>query len=134
MKKTPPIQITNEQLNHSVDLSDWEITHLFKNTIWAEFLDDINGDKVTKGGLHIPSSATGSLKDFMRIARVLKSGPDCSESLTEGSYILVPPIIGIKGMKEGPNGGPTVFLKEDDIMAVITPKSESAVREKEEVY
>lgn len=129
MKKTESISITNEQFNHSYDLKDWDIAHLFEDTIWAEFLDDIKGDKVTKAGIHIPQNSR-SMKDFLRIARVLKAGPGCTDVIKEGEYLLVPPLIGIPGIHEGPNGGSSIFLKEKEIMAVITPKSDSAVKEK----
>lgn len=133
MKKPELIEYTNEQFNHSFDLKDWDIEHLFEDTIWAEFLDDINGEKITKGGLHIPQNSR-SMKDFLRIARVLKVGPKCSEVIREGAYLLIPPSVGIPGIYDGPNGGPSIFVKEDRIMAVISPKSEEAVKDKEEKY
>lgn len=133
MKKTQPIEIENTQFNHNFDLEDWNIEALFKDTIWAEFIDESDGDKITRGGLYVPETAR-SLKDFFRIARVLKVGPDCSDSVKEGVYLLVPPQMGIQGMKKGPNGGPSVFLREEKIMAVIAPKNDEAVRRKEEEF
>lgn len=131
--KTQPIQIENTQFNHNFDLEAWTIDHVFKDTIWAEFIDESNGDKVTRNGLIVPQSAQ-SLKDFFRIARVLGYGPDCSECIVEGVYLLVPPNIGVQGMQKGPNGGKSVFLKETSIMAVISPKTEEAVSDKENTF
>jgi co-chaperonin GroES (HSP10) len=128
-----PITIENTQFNHNFNLEDWDINALFKDTIWGEFIDESNGEKKSKNGLIIPEHAQ-SLKDFYRIARVLKFGPDCSECIQEGVYVLVPPQLGLKGLKKGPSGGPTIFLKESNIMAVISPKTEEAVVEKTEKF
>lgn len=128
-----PITIENTQFNHNFNLDDWDINSLFKDTIWGEFIDEFKGEKKSKNGLIIPEHAQ-SLKDFYRIARVLKFGPDCSECIQEGSYVLVPPQLGLKGLKEGPNGGPTIFIKESTIMAVISPKDEQTVKDKKEIF
>lgn len=135
MKTNKPITFENTQFNHSFDIEDWEITDIFKDTIWAEYIDETKeGDKLTKSGLHIPKSAERSMRDFLRIARVLKAGPDCSECVRPGKFILVPPNLGIQGIKKGPNGGKSVFLREETIMAVIEPKTNDAVYKKEEIY
>lgn len=131
--KTPPITIENTQFNHDFNLEAWDITALFKDTIWAEFIDEGDGVKKTNGGLYVPENAQ-SLKDFYRIARVLAHGPDCSECIQIGSYLLVPPNLGMTGMKKGPNGGKSIFLKETTVMAVITPKDEQAVEDKKTKY
>jgi co-chaperonin GroES (HSP10) len=124
-----PITIENTQFNHNFDLEDWDIDALFKDTIWGEFIDELKGEKTTRAGLIVPEHAQ-SVKEFYRIARVLKVGPECSDCVVEGSYVLVPPQLGLKGLKSGPNGGPTIFLKESNIMAVISPKTEEVVTEK----
>ena len=122
----------NEQFNHNFDLEDWDIDALFKDTIWAEFIDEVGHDSISRGGIHIPTTVN-NLKDFYRIARVLKAGPDCSESVKPGAYLLIPPIMGMKGLKKGPSGGSSLFIAEDKVMAVINPKSQEAVENKKKL-
>lgn len=119
----------NFQLNHNYDLEDWDLIALFKDTIWAEFIDEITDETVSRGGIHIPTT-TSQMKDFYRIAQVIKHGPDCSECIKTGSFLLCPPLVGLKGLKKGPNGKATFFIREDAVMAVIEPKSKEAVEKK----
>lgn len=130
MKKSQPITIENVQFNHNFDLEDWDIVNLFKDTIWIEYIDEMNGEGVSRGGIHIPENAR-SVKDFYRIGRVLDYGPDCSECIDKGVYLLVPPQLGLKGLKKGPNGGSSLFIREELVMAVISPQTEDAVEKKE---
>lgn len=115
----------NNTINFEFNLDDWDITALFKNTIWAEYLDEIEGGGISKGGITIPENVK-TTPNFLRVARVLKAGPDCSPSIIEGAFLLVPPVAGILGIKKGPNGK-SIFLKEDQVMAVIEPQSENAI-------
>ena len=131
--KKESVTVENTQFNHNFDLEEWDIEALFKDTIWMEFIDDIKGEKMSRGGLHIPDGAQ-SLKDFYRIGRVLKVGPDCSESVSEGAYVIVPPNVGMKGLKKGPNGGPSLFIREELVMAVVSPRTQEAVEEKENQF
>ena len=131
--KEQPVEFENTQFNHNFDLEDWDIDALFKDTVWMEYIDESDGDKKSRGGVYIPENAR-SLKDFYRIGRVLRVGPDCSESISEGSFVLVPPNLGMKGLKKGPNGGPSLFIREELIMAVISPKDEETVKRKSEEF
>lgn len=132
-KKEAPVETDDSPFNHNFDLEEWDIKDLFKDTIWLEFIDESAGNKTSRGGIHIPETAR-SLKDFYRIGRVLKVGPEVSDSVQEGSYLLVPPNLGMVGLKKGPNGGSSLFIREELIMAVIGPKTDEAVRVKEEEY
>lgn len=38
----------NNTINFEFNLDDWDITALFKNTIWAEYLDEIEGGEYLK--------------------------------------------------------------------------------------
>lgn len=133
MRKSQPVHYTNTQFNHNFDLEDWNIDALFKDSILAEFIDESDGNKTSRGGIVIPETAR-SMKDFYRIAVVLKAGPECSESITEGCFLLVPPQLGLMGIKKGPSGGKSVFLREEIVLAVISPKDEEAVTRKKEEF
>jgi co-chaperonin GroES (HSP10) len=127
MTKTPTVDTEILPVNHRFNLEDWDLIHLFKDTIWAEFIDESEGDNITRGGVIIPENAR-SIKDFYRIAKVLMAGPDCSETIKVGTYLLVPPQLGLQGLKKGPNGGKSIFLREELVMAVIEPKNEEAIK------
>ena len=127
-----PQENPNTQFNHNYDLEDWDIIDLFKDTIWAEFIDEVDEESVSRGGIVIPTNIS-QLKDFYRILRVLKVGPECSDSVKEGVFLLMPPQMGMKGLKKGPNGCSSVFVREDKVMAVIEPNNQRAVDRKKQM-
>ncbi len=126
MTKTPTVDTEILPVNHRFNLEDWNMVSLFKDTIWAEFIDETDGENITRGGIVVPETAR-SIKDFYRIAIVLMTGPDCTESITPGTFLLVPPNSGLKGLKKGPNGGKSIFIREELVMAVISPNTEDAI-------
>jgi|TARA_R110000787_G_scaffold336_9_gene1299 hypothetical protein len=132
-EKPQPVHFENTQFNHNFDLEDWNIDAVFKDTIWMEFIDGDDGDKQSRGGVIIPENAR-SLKDFYRIGRVLKVGPDCSDSVSAGCFVIVPPNLGMVGLKKGPNGGKSLFIREELVMAVVSPNDDETVRRKEDEF
>ena len=109
--------------NSDLDLRGYEIEELFKDTIWATYVDeDADADSdgfVKRGDLVIPANQN---RNFYRIAKVLKAGPDCSVSVVPGSYLLIPPQVGLVGIKH--KNHRTFFVRESLVMAVVS-KSES---------
>lgn len=116
----------NNVVDFGFNLASWEIKNLFKDTIWIEFMDEWAGGGMTKSGIVIPETVNKT-PNYYRVALVLKAGPECSSSIVEGAYLLIPPRPGLIGFKTGPNGNPSLFLKEDDVMAVISPLVDTAV-------
>ena len=127
--------IKNDIVDHDTDLSNWDITELFADTIWAEYIDEEESDQegmIKRGSLHIPKRAA---RTFYRLAKVILAGPKCSESVKPGAYLLLPPQQGNYGLNPGATQGgglpgvqkrgkigPNVFLREQNVMAIIVPR------------
>ena len=104
------------------DFGDWEITNLFKDTVLIQFVDAVEEDgdeeyikKDEDSVILIPASKA---RDFFRLGKVVLAGPDCSEFIKPGTHVIVPPAMGLRGLKKV-NGRKTVFIREEQIMCVV---------------
>jgi hypothetical protein len=101
-----------------------EIKKLFGKTLWVELLDydELTGEQ-KRGTIIIPNQDDTGNSDFYRIGRVLNCADDCDESLKgDNVLLLLPPKAGIVGVKKM-GKRPTIFIREDLVMAVIDVKS-----------
>lgn len=104
----------------SFDLNDWNIKHLFKDTVFAKVIDERDGS-FKRGSIFIPENQNA--KQFMRFLKVELVGASCSKELVPGAIVIVPNEIftittAIKKGKEK-----FLFLPESYIVAVVEPQS-----------
>ena len=118
--------MSNKLVDFNVEIRGYEVADLFKDTIWATYVDDMSDEEpdgdgfVMRGKIAIPASHN---KNFYRVAQVIKAGPECAESVKEGAYLLIPPQVGLLGIKHESRN--TFFIQESKVMAVLSKKPSS---------
>lgn len=105
----------------SFDLNDWNVKHIFKDTVFAKVIDETKESFLMRKGLYVPSNSGG--KEFFRFLEVVLAGPTCSESIKPGAIIIVPHAAFTVSIAMKKQGQVLYFLKEDHVMAVVEPQS-----------
>lgn len=100
-------------VNHDVNLQKWNITKLYKDTLWVQMIDEPDADYVHKNGLYLRPSAA---RPVFRLGKVLLAGPTSTAKVDD--YVLIPPGFGIFGLKNV-GGYKTCFIAEEKVMAVV---------------
>lgn len=108
-------QSRNEKLiNHKIDLKDWKITQLYKDTLWVKLLDEPDANNVMRNGIIL---AVSQAKGIYSIGEILMAGPDTKYAKV-GSRVLFIKHVG-QPAERTVDGYKTHFVKEDAVMAVM---------------
>jgi len=105
---------TERIVNHNIDLKDWKITQLYKDTLWVRLLDEPDTNQVVKNGLYLPTS---SAKGIYSLGEILLCGPETKYALV-GTRVLFVKQVGQPAHRTV-DGYKTHFVKEDAVMAVM---------------
>jgi hypothetical protein len=117
------VQIDNYKGSH-FELDGWQLTKVLDDILMVQFVDiNEDGDMVKRGSMWVPINAVNHV---WRVGRVLLAGPNC-KTVKEGDHIVFPNDRGIQvsnlnGLKH------IVFLNEQRIFGVCTPKLETPVK------
>ncbi len=101
-------------VNHNVDLKDWKITTLYKDTLWVKLLDEPDATTVKKNGIVM---AVSQAKGVYSLGEVLMSGPDVKHAST-GQRIMFIKQAG-QPAHRNVDGYKTWFVREDAVLAVV---------------
>jgi hypothetical protein len=102
------------------ELENWQLDKVLDNILMVQYADvNEEGTEIKRGSIWIPIAA---VQLTWRIARVIKSGPDC-KLVKEGDYVVFPndrglQVASLNGLKN------VAFLNEDRIFGIVTPKTE----------
>ena len=105
---------TERIVNHNINLKDWKITQLYKDTLWVKLLDEPDTNQVKKNGIFLPTS---SAKGIYSLGEILMVGPE-TKYATVGSRVLFIKQVG-QPAHRSIDGYKTHFVKEDAVMAVM---------------
>lgn len=73
---------------------NWEIEEVLGDLIMAEFIDcSADGSEILKGGIWVKLDVTTRV---WRVAKIIKTGPACSDRLKVGDLIMFPNDKGLK--------------------------------------
>lgn len=105
---------TEKIVNHEINQTQWNIKHLYGNTLWIQLLDEPDADTVVSGSLVLP---VASAKGMYRLGKILKCGPK-TEFAKEGEYVKFMHNVG-QPWEKSVDGYKTWVIREDAIMAVV---------------
>ena len=104
-------------VEYDLDLSNWEIDVLYKDSLWVQLLDEPDAHTV-KGKdslLYIP---VATQRGLYRFARVIKCGQEVKYA-KEGQFIRFPSIGVGAPYEQTHDGFKTYIIRETDVMAVV---------------
>lgn len=104
-----------------IPLDKWDVVSPMGDIVMAEYVDTSDGENIERGGLVIPKSMN---EKTWRVCKVLKKGPEVSETITEGGYIITPGDKGIPAImlvKDGKSKN-ILFINEARIFCVVRPR------------
>lgn len=101
-------------VNHTIDLKDWRIRKLYKDTLWIQLLDEPDAHTVVKNGIVLTSNQA---KGAYSLGKILMVGPDVQHAAVNDKVLFVkhvgqPAHRSFEGYK-------TCFVREESIMAVL---------------
>lgn len=101
-------------VNHNIDLKDWKILNLYKDSLWVQLIDEPDASTVVKNGITLTVSQA---KGVYSIGKILMTGPDVKHA-TVGSHVLFIKQAG-QPAHRNVDGYKSWFVREDAVMAVI---------------
>lgn len=106
---------TEKIVEHNLDLSEWEIDRLYKDTLWVKLLDEPDAHTIKQGALYIPAART---KGVYRFAQVLMCG-DETKYAKAGEYVRFPSMGVGMPYEKIVDGYKTYLIRETDVVAVV---------------
>jgi len=101
-------------VNHNIDLKDWRIVNLYKDSLWVKLIDEPDAHTVIKNGIVL---TTTQAKGPYSLGEILMTGPDVKHAVV-GSHILFVKQVG-QPAHRSVDGYKSWFVREDAVMAVI---------------
>lgn len=105
---------TEKLVNHNIDLKDWNIKQLYKDTLWIQLLDEPDAHTVIKNGIVLTSSQA---KGAYSLGRILMVGPDVKHAAVDDKVLFVKHVG--QPAHRSFDGYKTCFVREESIMAVL---------------
>lgn len=106
-----------EQCNKDAIPSDWDITGVLGDILMCEYVDENETGEVMRNGIYVQKSMVPYL---WRVVKVLKIGPQASENIKEGDFLMLPSDKGIKGITKDKKN--LVFINEPRVFAKVKPR------------
>ena len=98
---------------------DWEVTGTFGDILMCEYADltrDEHQDTV-RNGIVVPK---GMIQYMWRVVQVKMKGPQASDNVEVGDYLMIPSGKGIPGV--GINGEKLLFINEERMFCKVKPR------------
>jgi len=101
-------------INHNIDLKQWKVKHIYKDTLWVKLIDEPDASTVLKNGIVLTSSQA---KGPYSLGEVLMVGGDVVHAKV-GDHVMFIKQVG-QPAHRSVDGYKSWFVKEDAIMAVL---------------
>jgi co-chaperonin GroES (HSP10) len=109
----PPLDLMEMQ-GVSIPLS-FEIENVLGDILMCELADENDQGEVNRGGIWLKQDISGKM---WRVAKVIKTGPDCTKNVKAGDFVMYPSDKGIPMVKLGKK---YVFLNEQRLFCTCKP-------------
>ena len=95
--------------------TEYEIESVLGDILMCELVDENSSGEVMRNGIWLKQEVTSKM---WRVAKVIKTGPQCSGNVKIGDYIMYPSDRGIQIVRLHTK---CIFLNESRIFAIVKP-------------
>jgi len=93
---------------------DWEIDSVMGDILMCRYVDENESGEVMRDGVWVPLNM---VQHLWRVVEVMKVGPQASENMNEGDFLMIPSSRGIPGVSKG--GDKLIFINEPRVFAKV---------------
>ena len=100
-------------VNMKVDLKDWKLKKVYKDTLWVKMIDDPDASTVMRNGIVL---ANEQAKGPYALGEIIMAGPDAT--VKEGERIMFIRQTGQPAHRSY-EGYKSIFIREESVIAVV---------------